>query len=100
MHEEDDDIVENPKRLLVVAADHLIDHLAELLRTEHFGGVGAAVDPNDGFALSRERAGLILGDAYGVREAGGDLLVPRELLMVCGRCDDPHQMRPAFGGPA
>ena len=35
MDEEDDDVVENAFRLVVVAADHLVDHLAELLRTAY-----------------------------------------------------------------
>ena len=51
-------VVEEPHRLVVGAADHLVDHLAELLRAERFGGVQAAVDPDDRLAFLRERARL------------------------------------------
>ena len=53
VNEEDDDVVEEAPRLFVVAAHHLVDHLAELLRADRFGGVESAVDPDDGFAFLR-----------------------------------------------
>ena len=51
--EEDDALVEESHRLGVGAADHLVDHLGELLRAERFGRVQAAVDPDDRFAFPR-----------------------------------------------
>ena len=51
------------------AADHLVDHLAELLRAERLGGVQAAVDPDNGLAVLRQRARLLVGQALGQREA-------------------------------
>ena len=86
-----------PHRLLVVAARHLIDHLAELLRAEHFGGVEAAVDPDDGLSLLRERARLRVRQPLGVREARRDLLVARQLLVVLGRRHDRHELRASLG---
>ena len=100
VHEQDDDVVQNPHRLVVGAADHLVDHLAELLRAERFGGVQAAVDPDDGLALFRERAGLVVGQALGEREPARDLLVAREVLVVLGRRHDRHQLVAALGGLA
>ena len=78
MHEQDDDVIQDPHRLGVGAADHLVDHLAELLRAEHFVGVQAAVDPDDGLALARERAGLLVGEPLSQRETARDLAILRE----------------------
>ena len=52
-------------RLGVVAADQLVDRLDQLLRAEHFGGVQAAVDPDDRLAFLRQRARLIVGQPFG-----------------------------------
>ena len=62
-------VVEEPHRLLVGAADHLVDHLAELLRAERLGGVQAAVDPDDRLAFLRQRARLLVGQPLGVARA-------------------------------
>jgi hypothetical protein len=99
VHEQDDAVVQEPHRLLVGAAHHLVDHFAELLGAEHLGGVQAAVDPDDRLSLLRERAGLVVGQSVGVGEPAGDLLVSREVPVVLRRGDDRHQVRPALRGP-
>ena len=98
--EEDDHVVEDPHRLVVGAADHLVDHLAELLRAERLGGVQAAVDPDDRLAFARERARLVVGQPFGQRQAPRDVLVPREVLVVLRRRHDRHQLLAALGGLA
>ena len=100
VHREDDHVVQEAQRLRVGAADHLVDRLDQLLRAEHLGGVQPAVDPDHGLAFARERARLIVGQAFGLREPPRDVLVASELLEVLGRRDDRHQLRPAFGGLA
>ena len=67
--EEDDALVEEPQRLGVRPADHLVDHLGELLRAERFGRVQSSVDPDDRFPFSRERPRLVFADAVGKRQA-------------------------------
>ena len=52
------------------------------MRAEHLGRVQAAVDPDDGLALARQRAGLLVGESFGRRQAPGDLLVAIEILVV------------------
>ena len=59
-----------------------------------------AVDPDDRPALGGERLGLDVGEALGQGQAPGDLLVAAEPLLVLGRGDDGHQLRPALGGLA
>ena len=54
---EEDDVVQNAERLGVVAADHLPDQLDQVLRADDFGGVQAAVDPDDGLAFGGEACG-------------------------------------------
>ena len=96
--EEDDDVVEDPHRLIVGPAHELPQRLHELLRAQHFRGVEAAVDPHDGLAALREFSRLRLGHAPGEREAGGDLPVFVEVRVVLGRGDDRHELVSALGG--
>ena len=100
VHQQDDDVAQDAPRLLVVAADQLVAGLDQLLRAEHLVGVQAAVDPDDRLALGGERLGLGVGEPLGQRQPPGDLLVAAEPLVVLGRGDDGHQLRPALGGLA
>src|SRR5207247_891120 len=51
--------VEKAHRLFIGAADHLINHLAELLSAENFARVQAAIDPDHGLALFGQSARLV-----------------------------------------
>ncbi len=82
MHEEDDDVVQEPERLVVVAADHLEDHFGELLRAQGLGRVQPAVDPDHGPALTRERARLFVGQVFREPEPARDLAVALEVPLV------------------
>ncbi len=95
-----DHVAQEPQRLLVGAAHHLVDVLDELLRADRFGGVEAAVDPDDRPAFLRERPRLVVGQPFGVGQLADDLLVACEPRVVLGRRDDGHHHRPAFGGLA
>ncbi len=95
--EEDDDVVQDPHRLRIGAAHHLVDHLAELLRAEHFGGVQPAVDPDDGLALARQRSRRVVRESLGEREPHGDLPVALEIAVILRRRHDRHEVRPALG---
>ena len=53
-------VVEESQRLLVGAADHLLDVLEQLLRAERLGGVQPAVDPDDRLAFLRQGARRIV----------------------------------------
>ena len=96
--EQDDAVVEEPPRLLVVPADHLVDHLRQLLRAERFGRVQPAVDPDDRLAFLRQRARLIVGQPLGERQPARDVAVAREVLVVRRRRDDRHPLGPPLGG--
>ena len=65
-----------------------------------FGGVQAAVDPDDRLALGGQLGGLGLADALGQGQAAGDALVVGQLRVVGRRGDDAHELRPAFLGVA
>ena len=69
MDEQNHGVVEKPHRLFVGAAHHLVDHLAQLLRTQHFTGVESAVDPHDRLAIARERTRLVVGEVLSQGEA-------------------------------
>ena len=58
---------------VVVARDQLVDGLDQLVGAEHFGGVQAAVDPDDRLAFLRERVRLIVGQPFGERQTLGDV---------------------------
>ena len=55
--------------------DHLIDHLEQLLRAEHFARVQAAVDPDDRLAFLRERLRLRVGQALRRCESCDEMLL-------------------------
>ena len=65
MRAQDHDVAQQPHRLFVGAAHQLIDRFHQLLCAEDLGGVQAAVNPDDGFAFLRQRARLIVGQAFG-----------------------------------
>ncbi len=66
-----------------VAADHLVDHLAELLRAERLGRVQPAVDPDHRLALpAPARAPASSVRPFGEREPPRDVLVRRQV--ACG----------------
>ena len=65
-----------------------------------FAGVQAPVDPNDGAAFFRKRAGLGLGHALRMRELGGNLLVVIELGDILRRRNDRHVLVPALSRQA
>ena len=94
---EDDDVAQDPRRLLVGAADQLVDRLDQLVRADHFGRVQAAVDPDDRLAFLRQRARLLLGHAARAVQLLRDLLVAIELGEVLRRGDD--RRRAAAGPP-
>ena len=97
MDEQDDHVVEDAERLRVVGGDELVERLDQRLGAEHFAGVQAAVDPDDGLALGGQLAGLGLVDALGQREPAGDVPVVVELVVVGRRRDDAQ--RAAAGPP-
>ncbi len=100
VHEQHDDVVQQAQRLVVVAAHHLVDHLAELLRAERLGGVQPSVDPDDGLPFFRERARLGLREAFSEREAARDLLETRQAPVILRRRHDRHVVRPPLRGLA
>ncbi len=95
-----DAIVEQAHGLGVGTADHLVDHFHELLRTDGFGGVQAAIDPDHGLTLARQRVGLGLADTFGQGELAGDLAVMVQVADIRRRRNDGHVLAPAFGGGA
>ena len=97
MHGEQDHVVQEPHRLRVVPAHHVVDKAHELRRAEHLGGVQAAVDPHDRLALGRERVGLIVGQTFRVCEPLRRFLVAREVLQIVRGGDDRHQLGTALG---
>ena len=100
MHEEDDHVVQNPHRLFIGAADHLVDHLAELLGAERFTGMQPAVNPDDGLPVLGERARLCIRQVLGQRESPRDVFVPSEVRVVLRRRHDRHELRTPLGGLA
>ena len=58
---EHDYIVQESRGFRIRAADELIDALDKLLRSENLSRVDSTVDPDYGFALSRESPRLVLG---------------------------------------
>ena len=99
LHVDADHVVEQTHGFGIGAADHLVDHFHELLGADGLAGMQAAVDPDHGFALARQRVRLIVGEAFGVRQPRRDLPVVLELLHVRRRGDDHHVlMPPLFGG--
>ena len=77
-----DDIAEEPERFRVRAADQLIHGLDELLRTQHLAGVQPAIDPDDCLSFGRERACLIVGQAFSQRQPAGNISIAIDLFEV------------------
>ncbi len=65
MDGQEDDVVQEAQRLVVVTAHHLVDQFHELLGAEHLGRVQAAIDPHDGFALRGQRVRVLVREAFG-----------------------------------
>ena len=97
---EDDRVTQEALRFVVGAAHDLPRGLDQLLCAEHFGGVQAAIDPDDGLAFVRQAARFGLGDAFGTREPCTDLAIAILVPQILGRRDDRHDLRaPFFGQP-
>ena len=97
LHIELDRVVQQPHGFRIVAADHLVDHLHQLLRADGLGGMQAAVDPDHGFAFARQRAGLVFCKPLSEGQPAGDLLIPVQIPEVLRRADDRHVLPPALG---
>ena len=67
---EGDVVVEEAEGFGVGEGVELVDGLDELLGADSFGGVEAAVDPDDGAAFFGEGVGLVIGEIFGVGEFG------------------------------
>ena len=91
---------EEPHRLLVRPADHLVDALDQLLRAESLRRVKAAIDPHDSLSLACEPVRLIVAQPLRQREPPRDVAVLRQGAMIRRRRHDRHQLRAAFGGLA
>ena len=96
--EEDNALVEDAECLGIGAAGEIPQRLDELVGAERFGGVEAAVDPDDGATLGGEAAGLGFGETLGAREALGNRAVVPELREVGGGGADDHPLGAAFLG--
>ena len=96
--EEDNALVEDAECLGIGAAGEIPQRLDELVGAERFGGVEAAVDPDDGATLGGEGAGPGFGETLGAREALRDGAVVFELREIGGRGADDHPLSPTFLG--
>ena len=68
MHGQDDQVVQEARRLGVGPADQLIDGLDQLVRAEDLGGVQPAVEPHHALAFLGERPRLLVGQSFGGRQ--------------------------------
>ncbi len=68
-NDEQDHVVQNPHRLGVGPAGHLVSEVEQVLRRHALGGVQAAVDPDDRLAFGRELPRLVVGQPLGVSQA-------------------------------
>ena len=98
--QQQDVVVQDTQRLGVAAAQQVVGLGEQRLRGNHFGGVQAAIDPHDRFALRGQRPRLVVGEAFGARQSLRDLLVARQVPEVGRRRDDGHDDRPAFSSLA
>ena len=96
---EEDDLVANEPRLLVLLRDHAIGEIEGVLHRRHFAGVQPGVDPNDGAARARQRLCFRGGGAAQCQRAA-DLFPPIEILQIVGRRNIGHQHGLAAGAPA
>ena len=95
--EEDDDVVEDPHRLVVGPAHELPQRFHQLLRAQDLRGVETAIDPHDGLAALREVTRLVFRHPSRARQAGRDLPVFIQVRVVLGRGDDRHELVAALG---
>ena len=100
VHRQQDDVIQEPQRFPIVAAEHLVDGFHQLVGTEDLRGVQSAVDPDDGLALLGQGAGVVIRQPLGEGQPPGNVLVPGEVPVVFRRRDDGHEMGASFGGPA
>ena len=84
----------------IVARDHFIDQLHQLVRAQYFARVQAAVDPDHRLAFMRQRMRLIVGEPFGERQLARDFLVMGQFALILGRSNDAHELRPALFGLA
>ena len=84
VHRQEDDVIQEPKGLVIVSAHHLPDELHELMRPDDLGGVEAPVDPYDRLPLHGQSPGLIFCQVLGQRQAAGDVPVVFELPVIVG----------------
>ncbi|MNJ31664.1 hypothetical protein D3C77_263080 [compost metagenome] len=95
--EQDDDVVQDARRLGVLGRQPFIEGGDQGLGRHRLGRMQAAVDPDHGLALGGQGAGLGLADALGLGQAARDLLIAVDLGQVLGRGDDGEILRPPFG---
>jgi hypothetical protein len=84
VHGENDDVVQDASRLLVVAAHEIVDGGNELVRAEDFGRVQPAVDPHDRLPLARQRARFLRRHRLGECEPARDLTQPLQAREIGG----------------
>src|SRR5687768_5362895 len=94
---EEDVIAQEPHRLGIVPAHHLVHELNELLGAEYFSGVQPAIDPYDRLPLLRKSARFFYAHALRQSEPSRYLAIAVESPVVLRRCDDGHDDRPALG---
>ena len=94
VHEQDDGVLAETSRLLVVHTGELPEIFDQLLCTKHFARVQAAVDPDNRFPFFRQALGFRRIHALGQRELARDFLVTREILEILGARNNRHDLRP------
>ena len=85
VHGQHDHVTQETTRLIVRTADQLIDGLDQLLCAEYLVSVQPAIDPDDRFALGRQRARLRVGQSLRQGKASRDVTVVIESPQVLGR---------------
>ncbi len=75
VNKENDDVIENAQRLLIVEVQELVNHLVEHLGAQRFGRVQPAVYPHDRLALGGKLACLGVADPLRLGQALGDFLI-------------------------
>ena len=96
VHGEDDVILEDALRLVVVAREELVGRLDQLVRAEDFRRVQTAVEPNDRLAFLRQRVGLLVRQVFALRQLHRDVPVLLEQLEVGRIGDDRRHLGTTF----
>ena len=99
-HQHEDRVVADALRFVRLGRHQPPGELGRVLRAGHFGGVQAAVDPDDDLAFLRQRSRLGLADAARQRQPARDLLIPRAVLEVRFARDDRDDHVAALGALA